>query len=794
MGRIYNPSGEEIGELGDSGNIIDSSGSQRYRINSDGRIYDSADNYLGYVSDSGRVYRANDDPWGEMSDAGIFRNLAGDKILEIPGWVNPAKRKQVSSEQSSSSSASKPKPYVPPTRHDSEEPPRKRDGTTPPKEGGGGIGEAIGITLSVVLFVFLCTVINRISTFFSISLTVIRSNLGMILLITALIAGAIIVSIALVNGKGKAILITMLIFVVGFALGFGILNIEAGKAVKYLENEDYEKAAEILCPLRFLPKAESLIQKYDLDTQTRYAPYSKGNSYLREGKYYSAAMIFQSLGTYKNSEGLLKTSLKKLVSGKKFRYDELGNQKGYLIIDFDNDKVTTHNGMALLGKENFKYIDSDFSSFPDSIHMDFYWGDSSDWHKDGKDRYRVHLELYDFEDAGFEGLLSNGMYGEFVTNPYERIDKTDSKYDLVIGGNRTISFRTDHADADEAAPTATPSPVADLGAEVEPSAETNIDIYDGKRLPGIRRQVSNATASSTLEEEGFDNRAYRILDGDIHTAWQEGAEGNGVGESFSVNLGDEIVNLTGVAIYTGYLKDEAAFYKNGAPSSISMITEYGDRVTMDLYEYADSYERASSGFAFSFKEPFNLSGELTFRIDDVRPGSEYNDTCVSEIILYATNHPARYKLQPVNVTASSTLLEEGFDNGVHRVIDGDIQTGWQEGAVGNGIGESFSLDLGEETVYFSSVVIYTGDLRSSDWFYRNGAPSSITMITNIGSQVRMDLHEYADSYERASSGYTCFFDKPFYASGQYTFRIDDVRPGSEYEDAVVSEIVLYAVN
>ena len=138
-------------------------------------------------------------------------------------------------------------------------------------------------------------------------------------------------------------------------------------------------------------------------------------------------------------------------------------------------------------------------------------------------------------------------------------------------------------------------------------------------------------ASSVLYEPGFDYEAWCAMDHDISTAWTEGAEGSGYGESLYFET-DPYAVITGGVICPGYYANEDLFYKNNAPTRIYIHTGT-QGAYLDVTEYASAYQEGFGGFHFLFDEPLISDGSVTMTIVGVRKGWKYDDTCISELRL-----------------------------------------------------------------------------------------------------------------------------------------------------------------
>ena len=140
------------------------------------------------------------------------------------------------------------------------------------------------------------------------------------------------------------------------------------------------------------------------------------------------------------------------------------------------------------------------------------------------------------------------------------------------------------------------------------------------------------TASSQLWEEGYDHSPSNLQDYSMSSCWTEGAPGVGTGESVQLFIPAGTV-VTGARIWNGFLKSEKLFYENNAPSSLVFSTG-GQSFTVDLSLTANSFTDAQNGYSVWFPAPLISDGVVSVRIDGVRKGSKYDDTCISELYLF----------------------------------------------------------------------------------------------------------------------------------------------------------------
>ncbi|MDY0200486.1 MAG: hypothetical protein RBR40_05815 [Tenuifilaceae bacterium] len=158
--------------------------------------------------------------------------------------------------------------------------------------------------------------------------------------------------------------------------------------------------------------------------------------------------------------------------------------------------------------------------------------------------------------------------------------------------------------------------------------------------------------------------AISAVDGNYQTAWVEGVAGHGIGESIFVSMPN---NCSVMNILSGYGKSRALFYQNSRPKTVKLrcyvginptgyvseispifkIQKYDKEYVLHLAD-VDSLQSFSFPFHKSqlasfgdsvkeqyfeeFTEPiFQMLYFVEIEIVDVYIGSEYSDTCISEI-------------------------------------------------------------------------------------------------------------------------------------------------------------------
>ena len=138
-------------------------------------------------------------------------------------------------------------------------------------------------------------------------------------------------------------------------------------------------------------------------------------------------------------------------------------------------------------------------------------------------------------------------------------------------------------------------------------------------------QVIEYEASSELSEYNMTHSAERIMDGSLATAWVEGQDGQGTGETIKVTFDDAYV-MSGIKIYAGYQKSDELYEKNSRPKQITLIFSDGATETIELQDMAGAQQ-------IDLKNSV-ITESVTIRIDSVYPGTIFEDTAISEVYFY----------------------------------------------------------------------------------------------------------------------------------------------------------------
>ena len=162
---------------------------------------------------------------------------------------------------------------------------------------------------------------------------------------------------------------------------------------------------------------------------------------------------------------------------------------------------------------------------------------------------------------------------------------------------------------------------------------------------------------------------------------------------------------------------------------------------------------------------------------------EWEDTILTETSYISDGRADAIPMRDLTgLTASSTLVTEGYDYGVYNLIDGDKTTTWTEGVVGYGSNECVTYKFDKEFV-FHGISIKNGYQKSEELYYKNGRVNVLRIVDGKGEEHYINV---PDTEDRNNID----FDKPF-SSDVVTVYIDSYFEGSRYEDTCMSELWFY---
>ena len=138
--------------------------------------------------------------------------------------------------------------------------------------------------------------------------------------------------------------------------------------------------------------------------------------------------------------------------------------------------------------------------------------------------------------------------------------------------------------------------------------------------------VYDITATSVIDQDGYDNSANMVIDRKDETSWQEGVDGDGTGEKISMFF-DQNYKIKYIAFKLGNWRSYDYYLQNNRPKTLS-ITMGGQTLQISFSDLKEEQWVAIEGDCYS--------SEIIFEILSTYSGNnpEWNDTCISEISVY----------------------------------------------------------------------------------------------------------------------------------------------------------------
>lgn len=230
---------------------------------------------------------------------------------------------------------------------------------------------------------------------------------------------------------------------------------------------------------------------------------------------------------------------------------------------------------------------------------------------------------------------------------YEDEEHADGGESLVINNNTEKEDDTASAEAEAAEREAAEAEAAEKAADEEAAAEkaakeaaakkaaeekAEAEVYDadyGILNSFSRARVSECWASSVVQDNtpGINNEPEMMVDGNEVTSWQEGAPGDGTGESVKFTL-EQKCKVQYITFKMGNWRDQKRYDENYRPKSI--------RLKVGTQEFSLSFPDGKREFMVAFSKPITAQ-KITVEIRSTYKGSMYRDwqdCCISEMTVY----------------------------------------------------------------------------------------------------------------------------------------------------------------
>lgn len=155
-----------------------------------------------------------------------------------------------------------------------------------------------------------------------------------------------------------------------------------------------------------------------------------------------------------------------------------------------------------------------------------------------------------------------------------------------------------------------------------------------------RIEINKIIASSELNVKSKDGATYHVqnlIDGKMETAWVEGVDGTGIGETVYLEF-DEIKKISEMDVYPGFLKTKYRYTVNGQPTKLLIEWDGGqtelflNRIDAGMNE--EPFETKELPVEkLNFEKPAETSFIKLTILESVR-GSKYEDIAISEIVIF----------------------------------------------------------------------------------------------------------------------------------------------------------------
>ena len=155
-----------------------------------------------------------------------------------------------------------------------------------------------------------------------------------------------------------------------------------------------------------------------------------------------------------------------------------------------------------------------------------------------------------------------------------------------------------------------------------------LDSDETASLSGLEHLTGGAlsVSSQLTGKSGTVYGAAFLNDGDTSTPWEEGVEGDGIGEQITYEP-EAGTKLQVIRIYPGNGRSDKAFQENNRPKTITLEIDGKKQIL--------NFDDAGHFYTFSSKKPVTAK-QVKLIIDSVYPGSKWQDTCISEVEFYGT--------------------------------------------------------------------------------------------------------------------------------------------------------------
>lgn len=153
--------------------------------------------------------------------------------------------------------------------------------------------------------------------------------------------------------------------------------------------------------------------------------------------------------------------------------------------------------------------------------------------------------------------------------------------------------------------------------------------------PGCGDCVALAASQIAVSASSFlrpENRygPSKLVDGDMQTAWCEGAEGDGTGEWVALEFAQPLP-VDNILLHPGYLKSDATLFANGRPTTLLVDIDGRASYRVELPEYPTDYASSSSYVYPTIELDGSRIQRIRITLENVSAGRAARDTCISGV-------------------------------------------------------------------------------------------------------------------------------------------------------------------
>lgn len=278
------------------------------------------------------------------------------------------------------------------------------------------------------------------------------------------------------------------------------------------------------------------------------------------------------------------------------------------------------------------------------------------------------------------------------------------------------------------------------------------------------------SASTTAPaENGVGYEATMLGDGKAATAWFEGVDGSGLGESVTADLGGE-KTVTSFQIWGGYNYSKTYWGHYNRPKTV--VVEFSDGTTQE-FGLQDQY----GGQVVTLSAPKKTSS-MRFKLKAVYSSDAYNDTAISEIQISDTTKDLH---APVRASTASTTFPSDADGNydAKNTNDGIADSMWCEGnKTGDGTGEWLEYAF-PSAQSVSKLVLRNGNGSSFGQYMKGNRTTQVTLAFSDGSKETLAVKDLISEQTIPFAERT---------TDKVRVSFDVIKKGSQYNDLCISEV------